>query len=195
MKGEVLSADDVTSLDSANQKLLAEFKVRQLLAVPLQGTNGQPLGMFGVLDRQDTGQITSEDIRRAQALAAQVAVALEVSRNLLLSEQHHRRSTALTSLALEVNSLLRGPEFAHRFVERAASIMDARDAALIVQGGETASAVVMRVPSATGDVVPELQERLAEKTLSILSSAEEAIATLSAARLLGTELAQKAGWN
>jgi len=194
MKGEVLSADDVTSLEGANQKLLAEFKVRQLLAVPLQGTNGQALGMFGVLDRQDAGQITSEDIRRAQALAAQVAVALEVSRNLLLSEQHHRRSTALTSLALEVNSLLRGPEFAHRFVERAASIMDASDAALIVQGADNASAVVMRVPAA-GDAAAELQEKLAEAALSVFSSGKEAIVTVNAARLVGTDLAQEAGWN
>ena len=150
--------------------------------------------MFGVLDRQDAGQITSEDICRAQALAAQVAVALEVSRNLLLSEQHHRRSTALTSLALEVNSLLRGPEFAHRFVERAASIMDASDAALIVQGADNASAVVMRVP-ATGDAAAELQEKLAEAALSVFSSGKEAIVTVKAARLLGTDLAQKAGRN
>jgi len=193
--GEVLSADDVSSLEGANQKLLAEFKVRQLLAVPLQGTNGQPLGMFGVLDRQDAGQITSEDIRRARALAAQVAVALEVSRNLLLSEQHHRRSTALTSLALEVNSLLRGPEFAHRFVERAAGIMDARDAALIVHGGDNASAVVMRVSAADGDMAAELQEKLAEAALSVFSSGKEAIVTTNATRLMGTDLAQKAGWS
>jgi two-component system NtrC family sensor kinase len=195
MNGEVLWADDVSSMQGANQKILAEFKVRQLLAVPLQGTNQQPLGMFGVLDRSDAGPITPEDIRRAQALAAQVAVALEVSRNLLLSEQHRRRSTALTSLALEVNSLLRGPEFAHRFVERAASIMEARDAALIVQGGDNASAVVMRLPMSEGDLGAEIQERLAETSHAVFSSGEEAIATISAARFLGTELAQKAGWH
>jgi PAS domain S-box-containing protein len=195
MKGEMLSADDVTSLHGANQKILAEFKARQLLAVPLQGTNGQPVGMFGVLDRHDAGQITTEDIRRAKALAAQVAIALEVSRNLTLSEQHRRRSAALTSLALEVNSLLRGPEFAHRFVERAASIMDARDAALIVQSGNNASAVVMRVAQAAGDKFSEIQERLAETTLSLFSPGSEAILTLNATRFLGAELAHKAGWD
>src|SRR5260370_30263393 len=100
---EVLWADDATKLSGANQQILSEFKVRQLLAVPLLGTNGQPLGMFGVLDHRDQGQISTEDIRRAQALAAQVTVALEVSRNLLLSEQHRSRAESLTSLALEVS--------------------------------------------------------------------------------------------
>jgi PAS domain S-box-containing protein len=195
MRGELLAADDVTSLDGANQRVLGEFKVRQLLAVPLQGTNGRSLGMFGVLDRNDAGQITSEDIRRAQALAAQVSVALEVSKNLLLSEEHRRRSTALTSLALEVNSLLRGPEFAHRFVERAASIMDAQDAALIVQGSENGSSVVMRDRATGGEAAAEIQDKLAEATLSAFSSDQEAITVIGAARLLGAELATKAGWN
>lgn len=192
-RGEILWADDATTLEGANQKILAEFKVRQLLAVPLQGTRGQSLGMFGVLDHNDGGQITSEDIRRTQALAAQVSVALEVSRNLLLSEQHRRRSSALTSLALEVTSLLRGPEHAHGFVERAASIMEANDAALVVQGAGNASAVVMRTPS-EGKDVSEMRELLAEKTLSIFSSEAEGILSVSAARLLGGTTAQKVGW-
>jgi PAS domain S-box-containing protein len=193
MKGEMLWADDATSLQGANQKILAEFKVRQLLAVPLRGTNGQPLGMFGVLDRQDSGQISSEDIRRAQALAAQVTIALEVSRNLLLSEQHRRRAAALTSLALDVNSLLRGPEFAHRFVERAAGMMEAKDAALIVQGGDNSRAVVMRSPDANEDPGAEIQQRLAETALNAFPG-EESIATMSAAKLLGSSLAETVGW-
>ena len=41
------------------------------------GTGGQLLGVFGVLDRLDGSAISQEDIRRAQALAAQMTVALE----------------------------------------------------------------------------------------------------------------------
>ena len=72
-----------------------------------------------------------EDVRRARALAAQVTVALEVSRNLSLSEQHRRKAESLTSLALEINSLLRGRDFARNFVARFAEMMDAPVAALI----------------------------------------------------------------
>ena len=50
------------------------------------GTTGQVLGMFGVLDRLDGTGISQEDIRRARALSNQAAVALEVARNLHLSE-------------------------------------------------------------------------------------------------------------
>ena len=70
---QVFWADDATQTPGANQEILAEFKVRQLLAVPLLGTGGEPLGMFGALDRADEGSISQEDIRRAQALAAPYA--------------------------------------------------------------------------------------------------------------------------
>src|SRR2546429_6587704 len=36
-------------------------------------SNGEVLGMFGVLDRTEPGPIIDEDVRRARALAAQVA--------------------------------------------------------------------------------------------------------------------------
>src|SRR5581483_2379478 len=72
---EVFSADDAAKLPDANLEVISEFQVRQLLAVPLLGTEGQVLGMFGVLNRFDQAGISKEDVRRARVLAAQVAVA------------------------------------------------------------------------------------------------------------------------
>jgi PAS domain S-box-containing protein len=189
---EALWADDANQLPGANKEILAEFKVRQLLAVPLLGTAGEALGMFGVLDRADGGAISREDIRRAEALAAQVTVALEVSRNLDVSERHRRRSEALTKLALEVNSLLRGPEFARKFVERAAEMMEASDAALIVDGGKEKSLVALNHFARGQD--KEIEPRFAQAVLAALSSSQESVVHVNAAVLLGAEQAQRTGW-
>ncbi len=187
---QVFWADDATQLSGANQDILAQFKVRQLLAVPLLGTGGQPLGMFGVLDRADQGKISQEDIRRAEALAAQVTVALEVSRNLQVSEQHRQRAESLTNLALEVNLLLRGPEFARKFVERAAGMMEAEDAALIVDGGKDTSVVTLRGLAENH----ELEARFVRAALAALTTTPGKVVRVTAEALIGAELAQKAGW-
>ncbi len=191
---EVFWADDATQLPGANRQVLAEFKVRQFLAVPLLGTGGEPLGMFGVLDRLDQGQISQEDIRRAQAVAAQVTVALEVSRNLHVSEQHRQRAESLTSLALEMNSLLRGPEFAHRFVERVAGMMEAKDAALLVESGQDTNTVVLRALAHGDSENKQLESSFARAAIAAISSQPDAIISVTAGSLLGAELANQTGW-
>ena len=80
------------------------------------------MGMFSVLDRLDRTGISQEDIRRARAFAAQVAVVLEVARNLHQSEQHRRRSEILIQLAREIGSLLHLPDFSRKFVQRAVEL-------------------------------------------------------------------------
>ena len=119
---EVFWTDDATRVPGIDQDAITQLRVHQLLAVPLLGASGQVLGMFNVLDRLDGAGISQEDIRRARALSNQAAVALEVARNLHLSEQHRRRAEALTGLAREINSALRLPEFARRFVSRAGEL-------------------------------------------------------------------------
>ena len=129
---EVFWSDDPSQVPGINLEILTKFEVRQLLTVPLLDTSGEVLGMLGVLDRQNSARISPEDIRRARALAAQVAVALEVTRNLYRSEQHRKRAESLTGLALELKSHLRLPEFVRSFAGRAADILGARRAALSV---------------------------------------------------------------
>ncbi len=129
---EVFWTDDAVRTPGINIDVVTKYKVRQFLAVPLLGTSGQVLGMFGVLDRLDGTGISQEDIRRARALSNQAAVVLEGARNLHLSEQHRRRAEALIELAREMDGALRLPEFAKRFVGRTAELTGARAGLLAV---------------------------------------------------------------
>ena len=180
-KQEVLSTEDASRLPGAQQTWLAESNLRQLLAVPLIGTSGQLLGTFGLLDRREAGAISQEDVRRSRALAAQATVALEVSRNLLISEQHRRKAESLTRLALEINSLLRGPEYARKFVERAAEMMEASAAALVIENGPQPS-VVSSGAGLTRDSAFEAQ--LARAVIEKVSFEPGSITVLSAERFL-----------
>jgi PAS domain S-box-containing protein len=119
---EVFWTDDASKVPGINLDAVTKFKVQQFLAVPLLGTSGKILGMFGVLDRLDGAGISREDIRRARALSNQIAVVLEVASNLHLSEQHRRRAEALIELAREMHGALLLPEFSRRFVCRAAEL-------------------------------------------------------------------------
>ncbi len=119
---EVFWTDDVSKVPGVNLEPISQYQVSQLLLVPLLGAGGQLLGLFGVLDRLDGAGISPEDIRRARALSNQAAVALEVARNLHLSERHRRRAEALIELARAIDGSLRLPEFARRFVCRAAEL-------------------------------------------------------------------------
>ena len=123
---EIFWSDDLRQVEGADQEILDQYQARQLLTVPLLGADGAVLGMFGVLDRLDQTGISQEDIRRARALAAQVSVVLEVAHNLHQSERHRRRAEALTQLAREIDGLLRLPDFARKFVERAVELAGAR---------------------------------------------------------------------
>jgi two-component system NtrC family sensor kinase len=129
---EVFWTDEASQMPGANLDVVAQYQVHQFLAVPLLGTSGQVLGMFGLLDRVDGTGISQEDIRRARALSNQAAVVLEVARNLHLSEQHRRRAEALIELAHEIDGTLRLPEFARRFVTRVVNLTGSRSGFLAV---------------------------------------------------------------
>jgi two-component system NtrC family sensor kinase len=127
---EVFWTDEASKKEGANLEVIAKYQVQQFLAVPLLGASGEVLGMFGLLDRLDGTGISQEDIRRARALSNQVAVVLEVAHNLHQSELHRRRAEALIDLAREIDGVLRLPDFARRFVLRAAELTGARAGAL-----------------------------------------------------------------
>ncbi len=129
---EVFWTDEASRTPGANLDVISKYKVHQFLAVPLLGTNGRLLGMFGLLDRLDGTGISQEDIRRARALSNQAAVMLEVARNLHLSEQHRRRAEALIELARDLDGTLRLPEFASRFVRRTVDLTGSRAGLLAV---------------------------------------------------------------
>ena len=104
--------------------------------------------MFGVLDRLDGTGISREDIRRARALAAQVSVVLEVAHNLHQSELNRRRSDVLIQLAREIDGLLRLPDFARKFVDRAIELTGARAGALaLFQDGRFQTVALHPLPA------------------------------------------------
>jgi len=199
---EVFWSDDLRQLAGANLEVIAQYQARQLLTVPLLGADGRVLGMFGVLDRLDGTGISQEDIRRARALAAQVSVVLEVAHNLHQSEQHRRRSEALTQLAREIDGLLRLPDFGRKFVERAIELAGARAGAVaLFQEGRFQTVALHPLPQATGSAPDRTtedhgwQQRFANALSHLVTKRTEAIVSGSAAELLDPELASSLGWS
>ena len=127
-----------------------KVNVTQLLAVPLLGTDGAGAGNVWRARSPGSGGISPEDIRRAHALATQVAVALEVTRNLHLSEQHRRRAEALMGLALELTQLSPA-RIRKSFVSRAADMMGASGGgAGVFQNGGSRDSGIARSPMTAG---------------------------------------------
>jgi PAS domain S-box-containing protein len=188
-------ANDPAKIPGANLETIIKFKVRQLLAVPLLGAGGRVLGLLGVLDRLDRAGITQENVRSAQALAAQVAVTLEATRNLHLSEQHRRRAESLKGLALELNSHLRLPECARNFVTRAADLMGAQAAAFAVHQGSDLQTLVLHGTSTAGHPRNSLLRRFDHALTEALAQHLPEIVSASAVDLFGAELSSLLGWN
>ncbi len=191
---EAFWSDDVSKIPGANLEAVEKFRVKQVLTVPLLGGDGEVLGMFGVLDRLDGAGITPEDIRRARVLASQVAVALEVTRNLHVSEQHRRRAESLMTLVLELSSELRLPEFASSFTGRAAAMLGAASAALAVKQDSTLE--VLALQGGTGGIAlgSPLLRRFGKTLADALSRHEQAVVSSTAQELFGPELAAALGW-
>jgi two-component system NtrC family sensor kinase len=192
---EVFWSDDASQVPGASVGGLTEFKVKQILTVPLLGSDGQVLGMFGVLERLDGAGISQEDIRRAKVLAAQVAVVLEVTHNLHLSEEHRRRAESLMELALELNSRLQLPEFGKGFVARAAAMMGAGAAALALKQESGLEAVVLQNGAGGSILESSLLHRFGNALTEALSRHAQAIVAAPAGELFGPELASTLRWD
>jgi len=194
LKKEAFWTDHPAEVPGANVELIEKFRVRQLLAVPLLGTDGNVLGMLGVLDRSNGADISQEDIRRARALATQVAIALEVTRNLHLAEQHRNRAESLMGLALELSSQMGVPELAKRFVTHALAMTGASAAALLVQGDSALETVVLQNPSGEDIHDSSLVNNFATAISEAVSRNTEPIVSAGAAGLLGVATAETLGW-
>ena len=192
MNKEVFWWDDPKT-PGLNQEMIAKYNVRQLLAVPLLGTRGQVLGMFGVMDRVDKTGISQEDIRRARALAAQVAVALEATRNLHLAEAHRQRADSLMRLARELNSRPRLEEFAKEFVAQVREMTSAQGAALVVKQNDDFKTIVLE---GIGQSIPDasLLRRFSAAVAEAAAQRGDAIFSKSPTELFGASLAQDLGW-
>ena len=192
----VFVTEDASKTPGANLDFVAAFHIRQLLAVPLLGSNGDVLGMFGVLDRIAPGPINDEDARRARALAAQVAIALELTRNLHQSEEHRRRAEALVTLALELNNVLHLPEFTRNFALRAAGLLGGRSVALSLFQTADMDTILMRGDSDARVEVNDQQllRRFSQALGAALPKYPTDVAFAPAGDILGPALASTLGW-
>ena len=168
---EVFWTDEAKNTPGVNLDVVLKYEVHQFLVVPLLGANGEVLGMFGVLDRLDRSGISQEDIRRARALGNQVAVVLEVARNLHLSEQHRRRAEALLELSREISGALRVPDFARRFVSRAAELTGAGSGALALFQDGRAQTVVLHPAAGVKSASASVPTAPASAALAVVPSA------------------------
>ena len=191
-KKNVFFTEDARKTPGANLDFVDAFKIRQLLAVPLLGSNGDVLGMFGVLDRIEPGPINDEDVRRARALAAQVAIALELTRNLHQSEEHRRRAEALVTIALELNTVLHLPEFMRNFARRAAGLLGSRSVALCLFQTAELDTVLMCGAAEVDD--KPLLRRFSQALSAALPKYPTDVAFAPATDILGTALASSLGW-
>ncbi|MFI5087373.1 MAG: PAS domain S-box protein [Terriglobales bacterium] len=164
----------------------------QCLVIPLLGSNRQPLGIVGLLERSDGGNVAAEDLHRATTLAAEAAVVLEATQNLYAADQHRRRSENLMAAALELNSTVRLPQFMEGFTVRAATMLGARAAALALMQGKHLDTVVLYDPGARHDSTAH--HRLDVALSDVAAQHSDAIISGTAAELLGDPLAAKLGW-
>src|SRR6266853_254323 len=198
----VFFTEEASKTPGANLDFVAAFQIRQLLAVPLLGSNGEVLGMFGVLDRTEPGPISDEDVRRARALAAQVAIALELTRNLHQSEEHRRRAEALVAITLELNNVLHLPEFTRNFALRAASLLGGRSVGLSLFQTSEADTVLICGASEVGASEisasqvndKQLLRRFSQALRAALPKHPTDVAFAPASDILGTALASSLGW-
>jgi PAS domain S-box-containing protein len=130
-------------------------------------------------------------------LGNQVAVVLEVARKLDLSEQHRRRAEALLELSREISGALRLPDFARRFLARAAVLTGASSGALaLFQDGRAQIVALHPAVPAIASTAPEraLERGLGEALADLASRHPEPLTSGSAADLLGAEVASGTGW-
>ena len=132
---DVLRSEDREALAAMNFAWLTSSPVEQLVTVPLVSSNGQELGIFGVVNRSDHAQISEGHLRSARALSAHLTVALESVRNLQRSEEQRRRAEALVSSAWEWNRQLQFPDLAKGFVAQIAQLLGAHAALLALSEG------------------------------------------------------------
>ncbi len=183
---------DISQWSQGASEPFSSLTSAQCLVIPLLGSNRQPLGVAGLIDRSDGLNVDAEDLRRAHTLAAEAAVVLEATSNLYAADQHRHRSENLMAAALELNSSVRLPEFMENFTVRAAAMLNARAAALAIVQGKHLDTVVLFDPGVRHDSVSHHRFDVALSDFAAQHS--DAVVSGTAAEILGDTLASTLGW-
>jgi len=137
-------------------------------------------------------RFAAEDTARAGTLASYAGLALEARGNLHLAEQHRSRAEHLTSLALELSSSFRLPDFAKNFAVRAAELMGARAAALVLGDGKQLEVVSLHDPAA--DLDAAALRRLGAALSDFTAEHSQSVYVGRAQELLGARAAAGLAW-
>ena len=190
---DVFLTEDAATTPGADLGFVSTFEIKQLLAVPLLGSNGEILGMFGVLDRMNAGAISDQDVRRARALAAQVAIALEVTRNLDRSEKHRQRAETLVTIALDLNTIVDLSEFMRNLGQRVLTLFGGRAVAISLFQNANLKTVLLRDRAESED--RSLVHQMASALRSAVQKYPPDVAFVAAGDLIGSSLATSLGWS
>jgi len=179
----------VNDIDPNRYAMAAEFGARSAMATPLMFA-GEAIGAAVFLSG-NAGFFSDEAAAKATILAATAAVALQVTENVRGSEEHRKRAENLMSLALELSSSLRLPDFVRSFIVRAADMLGAGAAALALAQGSTLETVAVH-----GTTLEKGMMRRLGTALNDLANARpgEAIIAGTPAELLGASVAASVGW-
>jgi two-component system NtrC family sensor kinase len=185
--------DDISQTpapDDKSREIRSSYSVRQYMGVPLITSRGRVLGLLGLLDKKDRSRISESDVKRAKAVAAEVAVALDASQNLNLSEQHRKRAESLVEMALELGSALRLPEFVNNFTSRVATMMQAHSGVLALAQGNRLETVGFYGIKLDRDA----QRRLSAALTEFSERNPNLKITGSGTQALGNNLIEAIGW-
>ena len=167
----------------------AAIAASDVIAAPFR--TSRVAGALLIYSQPET-RFAAEDTARAGALASHAGLALEARGNLHLAEQHRSRAEHLTSLALELSSSFRLPDFAKNFAVRAAEMMGARAAALALGDGKQVEVVSLHDPAAELDAAG--MRRLGAALSEFAAEHSQAIYVGRAEDLLGARVASALGW-
>jgi hypothetical protein len=88
-RGEPVVIEDASTSDQVSASYVRAFGIRSLMALPLVA-DGQPIGAVVLAERDHLRAFTKEEVRRAQGLALQAAVAIKNARlHALAEEERH----------------------------------------------------------------------------------------------------------
>ncbi len=189
--GQPFWTDDASQSPDADLSA-SPFPAKQYLLAPLMGVEGEALGVLAVLDRLDGGLISEDDVASARVLAAQAALVIEAWQNLRLASRHQAHSEHLTTLARELSSSFRLPDFLKDLTARVGAMLGARNTVLALDQGRQ-----LGVTSYQGlGEVPDrnLMRRLNSALTDFAASRPQPVASAPAADLLGAALASSLGW-
>jgi two-component system NtrC family sensor kinase len=178
-------------IDAQRYPMAAQLHARAMLAAPMI-VAGEVIGVIVLQHDSDPDYFSDDAAAKATILAGQLGSMIEISRLTESLREHRGRAENLVKLALELSSSLNLPEFVKSFTLRAADLLGAHAAALVLAQGNSLETIFLH-PSAATDRAHARQLTTALAEYSGTRPSE--IVSGNAAELLGQGIASSLQWN